>query len=295
MPHLAPPTTSDLDTPAGRLPTGQRPVVMGIVNVTPDSFSDGGTAYAPTRHPDTALDHAGRLLADGADLVDVGGESTRPGARPVPAEVEVERVVPVVEQLARDGAIVSVDTSKASVARAALDAGAAMINDVSAGAFDPGLWDVVRDAEVPYVLMHLRGEPRTMQDDPRYGDVVAEVFGALEQRLAALEAYGVGRRRVVLDPGIGFGKTLEHNLALLGALDRLCAGDRPVLIGVSRKRFIGTLSGVDAPDQRVAGSLAAATLAVAKGARIVRTHDVGPTVEALRVAHAITTADTGRS
>jgi dihydropteroate synthase len=277
----------DLVTAAGVLPTGSRPVVLGIVNVTPDSFSDGGVAYDPDDHPARAVRAGEALLAAGADALDVGGESTRPGAEPVPVEEELRRVVPVVEALASRGAIVAVDTVKAAVARAAVRAGAAIINDVSGASLDPDLRDTVLELRVPYVLTHLQGEPRTMQQAPTYDDVVTEVFDHLAALGRDLVADGFPSERLVVDPGIGFGKTAEHNLALLRATRDLTSLGHPVLVGASRKRFLGRLTGVDDPTDRLAGSLAAAAVAVARGARIVRAHDVGETVRAVRVAHAI--------
>ncbi len=276
----------DLDTPGGLLPTASRPVVLGVLNVTPDSFSDGG------RHggPDEAVAEGLAMVAAGADVVDVGGESTRPGAEPVPVDEELERVLPVVAGLAGVGAIVSIDTTKAAVARAAVAAGAAIVNDVSAGRFDPDLLTAVAELEVPYLAMHLRGEPRTMQDDPRYDDVVAEVFEYLAERLWALAAAGVPAERVAIDPGIGFGKTVAHNLTLLRRLREFTSLGRPVLVGASRKGFIGHLAEVPEPTDRLPGSVAVAAVAVASGARLVRVHDVAETVQAVRVAHAIATA-----
>ncbi len=276
----------DLATPLGVLPTSTRPLIMGVLNVTPDSFSDGG------RHADTdaavRVGHA--LAAAGADLVDVGGESTRPGAQPVPADVEVARVVPVIAALAAAGVRTSVDTSKAAVARAAVEAGAVLVNDVSAGAFDPDLLPCVAELAVPYVLMHLKGTPRTMQHDPHYLDVVAEVFDHLAVRLEQLEALGIARERVLIDPGIGFGKTTAHNLALLDATRELTSLGRPVLVGASRKSFLGVLTGVDDPGDRLEASLAVAALAVAGGARMLRVHDVAATVRAVALAQAVATA-----
>ncbi len=277
----------DLATPAGVLATSTRPVVMGILNVTPDSFSDGGQAYLPSAHPAPALAAAARLLEAGAEVIDVGGESTRPGASPVTEAEELTRVLPVVRELAAAGVIVSIDTTKAVVARAAVEAGAAMVNDVSAGRLDPRLLDTVAAAEVPYVLMHMQGTPQTMQRAPRYLDVVADVHRALDQGLDALMERGIDRERVVLDPGIGFGKRLEHNLALLHDLATFTAFGRPVLVGASRKSFIGRLMGDAPPDQRLEGSLAVTALAVAEGARLLRVHDVAETVRAVRVAHAV--------
>ena len=280
----------DLRTPAGDLPTSRRAVVMGVLNVTPDSFSDGGVAYDPADHPGRAVAVGRALLAAGADLVDVGGESTRPGAVPVDPDEEAVRVVPVVAALAADGAVVSVDTRHAAVARAALTAGAAVVNDVGAVDPDDGMLAAVAAAGAAYVAMHMRGEPRTMQDDPAYGDVVAEVEAALLAAVVRAEAAGVAPDRIAIDPGIGFGKTSAQNLALLAALPRLAAHGWPVLVGTSRKSFLGRITGVDAPDRRLAGSLSSAVLAVRDGARIVRVHDVADTVAALRVQAAVDAA-----
>jgi dihydropteroate synthase len=256
---------------------------MGIVNVTPDSFSDGG------EHADTgsAVAHGLRLVAEGAAILDIGGESTRPGSEPVSAEQELRRVVPVVEGLAAvSAAVLSVDTTKAAVARAALDAGAVIVNDVTALRGDPAMADLVAERGCPVCLMHMLGEPRTMQDDPRYDDVVAEVSAFLEERLAVAVAAGVREEQVLLDPGIGFGKTLAHNLALLAHLDRIAAIGRPVVLGASRKRFIGALLGLE-PGERAVGTVATTVLGLARGAAVLRVHDVRPNVEALRVAQAI--------
>ena len=279
----------DVTTPNGTLTTSKRPLVVGVLNVTPDSFSDGGVHFAGDAHPAEAI-AAGRALAvAGADLVDVGGESTRPGAEPVGVDEELARVVPVVEGLAGDGVAVSVDTTKAVVARAAVEAGASMVNDVSAGTMDEALLPTVAELGVPYVLMHMQGTPRTMQADPRYEDVVGEVYDFLAAQLAQLDALGVARERVVVDPGIGFGKRLEHNLALLRRLREFTSLGRPILIGASRKSFVGQLTGTEDPTDRLEGSLAAAALAVASGARVLRVHDVAATARAVAVAHAITT------
>jgi dihydropteroate synthase len=257
---------------------------MGVLNVTPDSFSDGGEL------PDAAaaLARAERLAADGAEILDVGGESTRPGAEPVPAGEELRRVVPVVEEIAArlPGVAISVDTTKLAVARAALDAGARVVNDVSAFRFEPELAGLVADAGADCCLMHMLGEPRTMQRDPRYDDVVSEVRAFLEQRLAFAVGEGIAEERVWLDPGIGFGKTLEHNLELLRRLDEIVAIGRPVAIGVSRKSFIGRLTGREDPHERVAGTIAANHVAYERGASIFRVHDVREAVDALRVAAA---------
>jgi len=261
---------------------GHRTLVMGVVNITPDSFSDGGR-YATTG---PALAHARQLLDEGADLLDLGGESTRPGSQPVPAEEQWRRIGPVVEALAGEGrALVSVDTSSAAVAERALLAGAHVVNDVTALG-DPAMAAVVAAAGAGLVLMHMRGSPVEMQRDPRYADAAAEVTALLAERLSAAASAGIARDRVALDPGIGFGKTVRHSLELLARLETLVALDRPVLVGVSRKSFIGQI--LDLPvDQRLEGSLAAAAVAVFLGARIVRAHDVAATVRAVRVAEAL--------
>ncbi|MDH5263746.1 MAG: dihydropteroate synthase [Betaproteobacteria bacterium] len=254
-----------------------RPRVMGILNVTADSFSDGGRFLAEAR----AVGHGLALASDGADLVDVGGESTRPGAEPVPLEVELSRVLPVVRALAREGVAVSVDTMKPEVMRQAIDAGCAMVNDVNGFRAD-GAVAVAAASRVGLCAMHMRGTPATMQSDPHYGDVVGEVGGFLLERARALEAAGVARGRIAIDPGFGFGKAFAHNAALLAGLDRLAALGYPVVAGLSRKRMIGEITGRPVGD-RVAGSIAAALLAVQNGAQIVRVHDVKETVDALKV------------
>jgi dihydropteroate synthase len=256
---------------------------VGIVNVTPDSFSDGGWFY----EADAAIAHGHALRAEGAAILDVGGESTRPGSDSVPLDEELRRVLPVVESLAGDGASVSIDTRNAEVARRALAAGASFVNDVSALRHDPEMAGVVADAGVPLCLMHMLGEPKTMQDAPRYDDVVEDVARFLEGRLAAAVDAGVREEQVCLDPGIGFGKTVQHNLALLKAVPRLCAIGRPVMVGASRKRFIGTLTSRERADERTGGSIGAAVVAFLGGATFLRVHDVAPTVDALRVAAAV--------
>jgi len=265
------------------LPTSRRCLVMGVVNVTPDSFSDGGRFLAPA----AATAHGLALVAEGADLLDVGGESTRPGATEVPEAVELDRVLPVVAELAaKAGVPVSIDTRKAAVAAAALDAGAAMVNDVSAGRHDPELLGVAAEAKVPLVLMHMLGVPATMQDDPRYDDVVAEVEAFLAERCQAAEAAGVDHEALVVDPGIGFGKRDRDNYALLDQLARLTRLGHPVMVGTSRKGFIGRA--LEAPaDQRVEGTAATVVWAVERGARIVRVHDVAPMVRAVRMTEAM--------
>lgn len=279
-------TPASLVTPSGALPVDERAVVMGVVNVTPDSFSDGGDHV----DEDAAVEHGRALLAAGADLLDVGGESTRPGADPVDEDTELARVLPVVRRLAEDGAIVSIDTTKARVAREAVAAGAAIVNDVSAGRLDDDLVATVADLGVPYVLMHMQGTPATMQDDPTYRDVVAEVFEFLADHLTRLDRAGIDTDRVLVDPGIGFGKTTQHNLDLLANLRQFRSLGRPLLVGASRKGFIGEVTGVEAAADRVVGSAAVAGLAVADGADVVRVHDVTATVEAVRIAGAIARA-----
>ena len=259
-----------------------RPLVMGIVNVTPDSFSDGGM------NPDVraALGSAEAMLTAGADIIDVGGESTRPGAGAVTPAQELARVLPVVRGLADRGAVVSVDTRHAEVASACVAAGASVINDVS-GFSDPAMAALAALCDAGVVVMHMKGDPRTMQDEPRYDDVVAEVAAYLRAQALMLESAGVARERIALDPGIGFGKTTAHNLGLLRRLDEIVALGYPVLVGASRKRFIGEITGVTEPRDRLAGSLAAALGAVEAGAAIVRVHDVAETVAALALARAI--------
>jgi dihydropteroate synthase len=259
------------------------PVIMGVVNVTPDSFSDGGLFL----DADAAVEHGRRLASEGAAILDVGGESTRPGSEPVPEEEELRRVLPVVEQLAAGGgARVSIDTTKAGVARAALEAGATIVNDVSAFRFDPGLAAVVAESGADCCLMHMLGEPRTMQQDPRYDDVVSDIKAFLEERLAFATSEGVREERVWLDPGIGFGKTVEHNLELLRRLDEIVAIGRPVVIGTSRKSFLGKLAGGRDEGERLAGTIATNVVALERGATIFRVHDVAQNADALAVAAA---------
>jgi dihydropteroate synthase len=259
-----------------------RPSVVGVVNVTPDSFSDGGDFLDPGH----AIAQAKRLLAEGAVLVDVGGESTRPGSEGVSADEELRRVEPVLEGLA--GLPVSIDTSKAEVARRALELGAVLVNDVTALRADPELAGVVADAGAYLCLMHMLGEPRTMQDAPRYDDVVAEVASFLEERLAAAVAAGIPEERICLDPGIGFGKTVEHNLELLVRMDELVAIGRPVLVGASRKRFLGRILGDrEAVTGTVAAGVAINVLAYERGASLFRVHDVRENVEALAAARTV--------
>ncbi|MBI1994117.1 MAG: dihydropteroate synthase [Deltaproteobacteria bacterium] len=261
----------------------RRTALMGVVNVTPDSFSDGGRYFEPAQ----AISHGVKLVEEGADIIDVGGESTRPGARPVSGREEVERVIPVIRGLRRElSAPISVDTYKADVAKAALDAGADMVNDISALRFDPAMAPLIAAEKVPVVLMHMRGTPRTMQRRPHYRDVVEEVREFLRDRIRFAVQAGVDLERIIVDPGIGFGKELEHNLALLRALPALADLGRPVLVGPSRKTFIGKILDVG-PEERLEGSLAAAVAAVLGGASVIRTHDVKEARRAIRVADAM--------
>lgn len=258
-----------------------RPAVMGVVNVTPDSFSDGGRLPCPAAAVDAAVD----MVRAGAAIVDIGGESTRPSAEPVGAAQEIDRVVPVIEGLQGLDAPVSVDTSKAAVAKAAIGAGATLVNDVRA-ARSPGMMATLAAADVGVCLMHMRGEPRTMQRAPRYADVVGEVRAFLAERVAACRAAGIEAERLLLDPGIGFGKTSAHNRALLNALPHLAPAGLPVMVGVSRKRLIGCITGRPVTE-RLAGSVAAAVLAALGGAALVRVHDVPETVDALKMVAAL--------
>jgi dihydropteroate synthase len=259
-----------------------QPRVMGIVNVTPDSFSDGGRFSAT----EAAVRHAMQLVAEGADILDVGGESSRPGATPVLLDEELCRVIPVIKALnGKAGVPISIDTYKPEVMRAAAAAGADIINDINA-LQSPGALEAVAETNVGVCLMHMRGNPQTMQADPQYQDVVEEVADFLRARMAAAGEYGISRERIVLDPGFGFGKRSAHNIALLRELETLCALGRPVLVGLSRKSVLGQIVGADI-DARLHASLSAAVIAAMKGARIVRVHDVKATVDALRVLSAV--------
>ena len=256
-----------------------QPQVMGIVNVTPDSFSDGGQ-FADAQ---AAIEAGFAMTSEGAAIVDVGGESTRPGAKPVWAGDEIERVVPVIERLAASGAAVSVDTRKSEVMTSALAAGARLVNDVSALTFDPRSAETLAAAAVPVVLMHHQGSPEEMQQDPRYDDVLVEVYCWLEERIAAAEAAGIARDRILIDPGFGFGKTVAHNLELMNGLALLHALGCPLVVGASRKRTIGALSNEAPAGRRLGGSIAFAVKAAEQGAQIIRVHDVFETVQALRI------------
>ncbi|WP_184124095.1 dihydropteroate synthase [Stenotrophomonas rhizophila] len=275
-------TSPQLDC-AGRVLRLDRPRVMGIVNVTPDSFSDGG-AHDNT---EAAVAHGLQLVAEGADLLDIGGESTRPGAAPVPLEEELRRVVPVIEQLARQTQVpISIDTFKPEVMRAAVAAGAGMINDIHALRQD-GALAAAAELGVPVVLMHMQGEPGSMQDTPHYDDVVAEVHRFLVDRMFSAEMAGIAKKNLVIDLGFGFGKTTDHNMILLARSARFLELGVPMLAGLSRKRSIGELTGREAPRERVAGSVAAHLIAAQRGATILRVHDVAATVDALKVWAAV--------
>lgn len=252
------------------------PRIMGILNATPDSFSDGGLHHGA----EAAMARGREMIADGVEIVDIGGESTRPGADTVPAETETARVVPAIRALAGD-AVLSIDTRKAAVAGAALAAGATIVNDVSAMTFDQGMAEAVRAATACVVLMHAQGDPKTMQDAPAYDDVLLDVFDFLAARIVAAEREGIPRARIAVDPGIGFGKTLEHNLALLAGLSLFHGLGCPILLGASRKRFIGTLSGAENAADRVAGSVGVALAAASQGVQVLRVHDTLATKQAL--------------
>jgi dihydropteroate synthase len=272
-----------LITRHGKLEFAHRTLIMGVVNVTPDSFFDGGRRLDPAK----AVADGAAMAASGADIIDIGGESTRPGARPVSEEEELARVLPVVRDLRREVRVpISIDTYKSSVARAALDAGADIVNDISALHFDPKMTSLVAAEKVPVVLMHMQGTPGTMQQEPHYGDVVREVRDFLATQLYEAMDAGVAPEAIIIDPGIGFGKTLEHNLQLLRGLPVLAALGQPLLVGVSRKAFIGKILN-STPDERLEGSLAAAVAAALAGANILRVHDVPETCKAARIADAI--------
>jgi dihydropteroate synthase len=258
-----------------------RPLVMGIVNVTPDSFSDGGLHL----DRDAALAHAHQLIAEGADILDIGGESTRPGAQPVSVQEELDRVLPIIEDLRGASVPISIDTCKHEVMQAAIAAGAQMVNDINA-LQDASAMNAVAASNVAVCLMHKQGKPQTMQEQPHYQNVVDEVSAFLRERIAAAEAAGIQRNRIVIDPGFGFGKTLAHNLALLRELNKLTELGVPVLAGLSRKSMLGAITGRDV-EHRVHASVAAALLAVQRGAKIVRVHDVRATVDALKVWNAV--------
>jgi dihydropteroate synthase len=260
-----------------------RPRVMGILNVTPDSFSDGGDFVSP----EMAILHAEQMLLDGADIIDIGGESTRPGADAISEQQELDRVVPVIEAIKqRLSVVVSIDTNKPAVMRDAVAAGAGLINDVMA-LQAPGALETASQLNVPICLMHMQGKPRTMQQQPEYADVVSDIMAFFQQRIGECVAAGIPQERLLLDPGFGFGKTLEHNLSLLKELGKFLHLSLPLLVGISRKSMIGAILDNAPVDARLYGSLAAAVLAIEKGASIIRVHDVRPTVDALKVANAV--------
>lgn len=266
------------------LQISDQPLIMGILNVTPDSFSDGGNFF----NPSAAVEHAQCMADDGADIIDVGGESTRPGAPPVPPDEQIQRICPVIWTLARQLDIpISVDTTSAAVAQAALEAGASVINDVSALRFDPEMAPLAARIGAPVILMHMLGDPRTMQDNPTYTDVIQEIKQFLAERIEFALAAGIDRSKIIIDPGIGFGKTVEHNLLLLKKLCDLCALDVPVLIGPSRKSFIGKVLGIEKPADRLFGTAAAVVACVHAGAQIIRVHDVKEMSQVVRLAAAI--------
>jgi dihydropteroate synthase len=268
------------------LPFGERTLVMGVLNITPDSFSDGGEFFLPDR----AVAHAEQMIAHGADIIDIGGESTRPGSAFVTEEEELQRVIPVIERLAAKSPVpISIDTTKSSVARAAIAAGAEIVNDISGLRFDPSIADEVAKAKAGLVLMHSRGTPKTMQELPPVDDIMSEVIGELRTSVLVAEARGVARDRIAIDPGIGFGKTLEQNLELIAKLDQLAIAfaDFPIMIGTSRKSFIGKLLDNAPAGQRLHGTIASVVASVMNGAHIVRVHDVKAAVEALVVVDAI--------
>ncbi len=273
-----------MELPSGRvLDTGERPLVMGVLNVTPDSFSDGGQFLAP----ESALAQARRMCAEGADIIDIGGESTRPGSEPVSADEEMRRVLPVVEALAASSDVpISIDTQKAAVAAAALEAGAQIINDTSALRTDPDMAAVAARADAALVLMHMQGTPRTMQADPAYGEVVADVKAWLAERLERATAAGIPPDRLIVDPGFGFGKTLLHNLELLRRLGELHGLGRPLLVGTSRKSMLGAILKARA-GERLSATLATVACAVMAGCHIVRVHDVRPALEVVKVCEAV--------
>ena len=269
---------------------GRRTLVMGILNVTPDSFFDGGKFF----RLESALEHARRLIREGADIIDIGGESSRPGAQPIPEEEELRRVIPVIRALRQESSVpISIDTYKASVAEAALEAGANIVNDISALRFDGRMVEVVARAGVPVVLMHMRGEPRTMQQNPVYTDVVREIKEFFAERIAFARAHGI--EQILIDPGIGFGKTVAHNLEILRRLGEFRELGCPILIGVSRKSFIGRLCGTEEnplpPSERLEGTIASNVIAVLNGAQIVRVHDVAAHKRALAIVDAICYAE----
>lgn len=258
------------------------PLIMGILNITPDSFSDGGSFTAPG----AAVEHGLEMVRQGAHIIDVGGESTRPGAAPVDCTEEIQRVIPVIQELARQDVVVSVDTMKAQVAQAAIEAGAKIINDVSACSFDPAMPRIAAESEAGVVLMHMKGEPRTMQTNPAYNDLISEIKAFLTGRADTLINEGAAPESIMLDPGIGFGKTMEHNLQLLACIREFVQTGFPVLIGLSRKSFIGKITGREV-NERLAGSLAGLVWCIMKGVHVLRVHDVKESVDAVKIIRAL--------
>ncbi len=273
-----------IDCRGKTLDLGSRTHVMGVLNVTPDSFSDGGLYRSAER----ALAHAREMTAQGADIIDIGGESTRPGAEPVPEEEELRRIIPLIEKLSSELPVpLSVDTYKSTVARKALQAGASMVNDISGLRFSPDMAKVAADFGAAVVIMHIKGTPRNMQQNPVYHDVITEVRDYLSESISIAIDAGVDREKILVDPGIGFGKSLEHNLTIMNRLDELSALGRPIVLGTSRKKFIGTVLGVEVPELRVDGTAATVALGIDRGARIVRVHDVARMVHVARMTDAI--------
>jgi len=274
-----------IETEHGGIDLRDRPLVMGVLNVTPDSFSDGGEFFSP----DAARRQAEQLVADGAELIDIGGESTRPGSESVPADEQLRRILPAIEAVRRvsNSVSISVDTRLGAVADAALDAGADLVNDISALRDDVDLARVVAKRRVPIVLMHMKGRPATMQQAPTYADVVSEIASFLQDRIEAAQQAGIDRERIIIDPGIGFGKTTQHNLTILRELAALLELGRPVLVGPSRKRFIGQVLEIDEPKRRQWGTAAVVACAVSAGVHIVRVHDVGVMRQVMKVSWAI--------
>ncbi len=274
--------------PGGELDLSRKTALMGVVNVTPDSFSDGGDFFSP----DAAVEQAHKLVEAGAHIIDVGGESTRPGSDPVSIQEEVERVVPVIKALSSNIPVpLSIDTYKPEVAHAALKAGAKIVNDIGGLREDSAMADLVAEHKVPIILMHMKGKPKTMQDNPVYDDLILEVYSSLAKSAASALSAGVEKNRIILDPGIGFGKSFEDNLKLLDRLHEFTGLGFPICIGVSRKAFIGATLGIQEPKDRLIGSIAASVIAIRGGAKIIRTHDVMETAQAAKLADAITNGE----
>ena len=274
-----------------RLDLGKGPLIMGVLNVTPDSFSDGGEYL----QRDAAVKWGLEMMGQGADIIDIGGESTRPGSAPVPQAEQIQRVLPVIEELvSRGDKPISIDTSSSEVARRSLAAGASIVNDVSAGRADAGMFELLAEAGCPVVLMHMQGSPADMQLEPSYEDVVGQITAFLAKAIERATSAGVHRDRIIIDPGIGFGKTVAHNLEILANLEKLACLNRPILVGTSRKSFIGRVLGVESPAERIWGTAATVALAVAAGAHILRVHDVAQMRQVAQMAHAIKTSQAAR-